>query len=147
LEVTTKLNEQGSEILELLEDKILFNNSQYAKIFKQNLTDKGGVKTSKRNCVIKIRAKNNKTYIYRLFFGGNNFGIKKEQAFLTFTSLNELGLVVKKDSEEIIVTEGCKLLFFWFHPNFSTRVTFKFAFFSLLVGLISIVFAIIPFFK
>jgi len=138
------------------QDKVLLENTNFKNIFGNKLKSKLGFTNSKRLRIVKITIwmdKVNKS-IYREFFGANSLGVKQNEVYLNFESLSELGYNSKVGIYKIVLTKGSKFNFFWFHPQLNTRVTYKFAvyslsvtLFSLIISIISLGFAIIPFFK
>jgi hypothetical protein len=127
---------------EFYQDKIILNNTAYAEIFGEILS--GKTETNKKR-IVKIKLKDGKNIIYRIYLGGNVFGLTKDEAYLTYQSIRELTAQTNIENLELHLTKGCDFKFIWFHPDLLTRMVFKFGVASLIVSIISLIFSFISF--
>ena len=119
------------------ESKALFWSDSYKVIFGQ--TKKSSNQKRQRLSVVKI--KYGKRKIYRSFQSRSITGLNKDCIGLSPNACQELG--IEPNGEKVVVRKGCIWGYFWNHPNSATRVSFRIGLPSLLVGLISLLLAIL----
>ena len=147
--LTPRQSSQKNEIyiedgIDYYTDKIMLHSTCYEEIFRKKLKDDNYL-PSKRG-IVKIRY--DERIIYRMFRGHGHFTIAKDEMGLTRLSMNLLNLEFPKDGEPVFNMElkkGSKFNFYWQHPRDDVRVACKMGFLAILLAIISIGLAIIPF--
>lgn len=119
------------------ESKALFCSGSYKVIFGQ--TKMSSNQKRQRLSVVKIKC--GKRVIYRSFQARSIIGLNEDCIGLSPNACQELG--IEPNGEKAVVRKGCIWGYFWNHPNSVTRVSFRIGLPSLLVGLISLLLAIL----
>jgi hypothetical protein len=119
------------------ESKALFCPGSYKVIFGQ--TKMSSNQKRQRLSVVKIKC--GKRVIYRSFQARSIIGLNEDCIGLSPNACQELG--IEPNGEKAVVRKGCIWGYFWNHPNSATRVSFRIGLPSLLVGLISLLLAIL----
>jgi len=90
-----------------------------------------------KNRVIKVQKCNSNYSIYKKIFGASNFGLDKDKALMSFTSLSQLNL---KTGETIKIIKGNQILyrhmFYYNHLNDAVRVSYKVGIYGLIFGIL-----------
>ena len=127
----------NSQPFDFFDDKVQLENHHYKKIFGKPYQDsryvpwkRGIVKISKRGESIR-----------RIFYSGNNDGIKTDSLGLSIVSMQILD-VQKNTEDDLKLNKGSRFLFMWQHPNHLTRIGFKY---TVVLGLLSLLIAILPY--
>ncbi len=119
----------------LSDDLIYLNNSIIS-----NINPRFDIITTHKpwkNILIKVQKSNSKYSIYKKIFGASNFGLDKDKALMSFTSLNQLNL---KNGEKIKIIKGNQILyrhmFYYNHLNDAVRVSYKVGIYGLIFGIL-----------
>ena len=113
------------------ESLALFNsNGTYEKIFRVKKKDTSQPK--QRLSVVKISHKDR--VIYRQY-AGRSIPISTDSIGLSPNSWQQLCLD-NDSNKEVVVSEGCSFLFYWYHSNAAHRVSFR-------LGIVAIVFTVL----
>lgn len=116
-------------------------NDVFAKVFGKKAKEFSTYLKKKK--VIKITSENTKKPIYR-FWNGAPLGAKaKDTLFLDKNAKYDLLSNTSKNSDiDVVISKGTKFSFFWNHYDHATRISFKLALLSLILGIISFIFGI-----
>lgn len=122
-----------------LDGYILLHSSCYKDIFGKTKTNSSD--NSKRTSIVKV--KTGEKTIYREFRGFTLTGFDANMVALSPNSLNLLDLSKPIKSSEIILSPGCILPFYWFHPDKAIRLSFKMGSLSIILGVISLILGVL----
>lgn len=113
------------------------SNDVFEKVFGKKAKE---LKTySKKKKIIKITSLDSKRTIYRIWNGAPLGSKTKNTIFLDKNA--KYDLLNNKDSNTVtvVISKGTKLLFYWNHYDHMTRVSFKLALWSVILGIISFI--------
>ena len=124
-------------------DSAYMSHDAYEKIFGKKLDG-----TNRENRFIKISHNNNS--IYRIFRGVPNGVLSKDIIYIDSDGKSILNNNNKKNNDsddkndkiELEITRVSWFLFYWHTSNIMARISFKTGFYSIILGLISIVLSV-----
>ncbi|MBR2026487.1 MAG: hypothetical protein IKA07_05060 [Alistipes sp.] len=131
------------------QDTVVVHNTSFEKIFGvpkyQYFQRKCNF--SRRLPIVKVSYKDRSIYRRVELLSVDKFTSKC--AALTNKSLGELSRIEKQkngeirvdrpdDKSEVLITRGCRFMYYWHHPNSATRMSFRIGLPSLIIGVISL---------
>ena len=118
------------------------SNDVYKKIFNKRLKNEKKYPWTRK--ILKIYSKDTKISIYRIWRGVPPF-LQNSKDILFIDKNAKYALTLPNHNQaDIVLSKGNKFLFYWYHYDNATRVSFKLGFVSVMLGIISIVFALTP---
>ena len=118
------------------------SNDVYKKIFNKRLKNEKKYPWTRK--ILKIYSKDTKISIYRIWRGVPPF-LQNSKDILFIDKNAKYSLTLPNHNQaDIVLSKGNKFLFYWYHYDNATRVSFKLGFVSVMLGIISIVFALTP---
>lgn len=122
-----------------VDGEVLMTSNSYNDVFKT--TKKTAANSLKRLSVVKISA--NDQVIYRAYRGVSATDFLKDYVALSPNSIMLLNDKDGKEPQEVEVSKGCQIPFYWYHPDKAVRLSVKLGFISVLLGIVSIVVSVI----
>lgn len=118
-----------------LDEYVLLHSSIYEKIF--DIKKKDTSRSNKQLSIVKVCFNGKCVHRAYLYVPATNFN--GNCVALTPNSINELSCEKELvPSGEVVVSKGCRWMFYWYHPNAAVRMSFR-------IGLLGIFIAILLF--
>ena len=121
------------------EDSVYMSSGAYEEVFGK--TRKESSRSKKQLAIVKIRSKKSGLVIRRKYVNNIDFvGLDSTNLALNPASIRELCNNSMSNADivgsDVVVSKGCVLPFYWYHPKHSTRFTTRVSLFSFVSSIV-----------